>query len=40
VSYPAGTARGTALTLVAGLAGWALFAFVLHGWLIGVRPIG
>ncbi|HJV02702.1 MAG TPA: NnrU family protein [Burkholderiaceae bacterium] len=36
--YPAGTTGATVTTVVAGLAGWAVFAFVLHGWLIGVRP--
>lgn len=36
--YPAGTVRGDALAVVAGLAVWALFAWFLHGWLIGVRP--
>lgn len=36
--YPAGTAGGTAATLVAGAAAWAAFAFWLHGALIGVRP--
>ena len=25
-------------TAAAGVFGWALFAFMLHGWLIGVRP--
>jgi uncharacterized membrane protein len=38
--YPPGTARGTAIAVVAGVAGWALFAFWLHGLLIGVRPFG
>jgi uncharacterized membrane protein len=38
--YPAGTASGTAITVVAGLAAWAAFAFWLHGMLIGVRPFG
>jgi uncharacterized membrane protein len=36
--YPAGTASGTAITVVAGAAAWAVFAFWLHGMLIGVRP--
>lgn len=36
--YPAGTMGATVTTVVAGLAGWAVFAFLLHGWLIGVRP--
>lgn len=36
--YPAGTTGGTAVTVVAGAAVWALFAFWLHGLLIGVRP--
>jgi uncharacterized membrane protein len=39
VSYPAGTARGTLATLVVGAIAWAIFAFYLHGPLIGVRPI-
>ncbi|GAB3626276.1 hypothetical protein PTE30175_00121 [Pandoraea terrae] len=38
--YPAGTLARDAVVVVVGLAGWALFAFVLHGWLIGVRPFG
>ncbi|GAB3482090.1 NnrU family protein [Polaromonas eurypsychrophila] len=38
--YPAGTAAGTGITLVVGVAGWALFAFWAHGALIGIRPIG
>lgn len=36
--YLAGTTAATVTTVVAGLAGWAVFAFLLHGWLIGVRP--
>jgi uncharacterized membrane protein len=38
--YPAGTAGATAVTVVVGIAAWALFAFWLHGVLIGVRPFG
>jgi uncharacterized membrane protein len=38
--YPAGTAVGTAITLVVGLVAWAGFAFWAHGVLIGVRPLG
>ena len=38
--YPAGTAAGTGITVAVGVAGWALFAFWAHGYLIGVRPIG
>jgi len=38
--YPAGTAGATAATVAAGVAVWALFAFWLHGLLIGVRPFG
>lgn len=38
--YPAGTASMTALTVVIGVAAWAVFAFMLHGPLIGVRPFG
>jgi uncharacterized membrane protein len=37
-AYPAGSGAATALTIVAGLAGTVIFAFWLHGPLIGVRP--
>jgi uncharacterized membrane protein len=37
-SYPAGTARGTVGAIVVGTVLWAVFAFLLHGPLIGVRP--
>ncbi|MHA6206116.1 NnrU family protein [Dyella soli] len=40
VTYPAGTARGDLVTVVAGVASWAVFAWWLHGWLIGVNPMG
>jgi len=39
VTYPAGTPRGTIVTLVVGAIAWAIFAFYLHGPLIGVRPL-
>jgi uncharacterized membrane protein len=38
--YAAGTAAGTAMTLLAGVAAWAVFAFWAHALLIGVRPLG
>ena len=38
--YPAGSGGATAATLAAGIAAWALFAFWLHGLLIGVQPFG
>ncbi len=38
--YAPGSLRGDAIAVVAGLIGWAAFAFLLHGWLIGVRPFG
>jgi uncharacterized membrane protein len=37
-TYPAGTARGTLITIVVGTVAWAVFAFWLHGVLIGVQP--
>ena len=37
---PAGTAAGTALTVVIGAALWAGFAFWAHAAWIGVRPLG
>jgi uncharacterized membrane protein len=39
-SYPPGTRRGAVITVVVGAVAWAVFALVLHGWLIGVRPFG
>lgn len=38
--YPPGTAAGTAIAVAAGLVGWSVFALLLHGPLIGVRPMG
>jgi len=38
--YPAGTRGGTVATVAAGMLAWAVFAFWLHGPLIGVRPFG
>ena len=40
VQYPPGTVGATAVTVVVGVAAWLIFALVLHGWLIGVRPFG
>lgn len=40
LSYPAGTAKGDVTVVVAGVVAWAVFAFWLHGWLIGVKPMG
>ncbi len=36
--YPAGTAGKTIVTVFAGIAAWAVFAFWLHRVLIGVSP--
>jgi uncharacterized membrane protein len=33
------SASGTLITIVAGAVLWAVFAFYLHLWLIGVQPI-
>ncbi|WP_206956413.1 NnrU family protein [Trinickia acidisoli] len=38
VRYPDGTLAGDAKVVVIGLVAWAIFAFVLHRWLIGVSP--
>lgn len=38
--YPSGTARGTGITVILGVAAWVVVALWLHGLLIGVRPIG
>ena len=37
-TYAAGTARGTLLAILIGAVAWAVFAFWLHGVLIGVLP--
>ena len=37
--YPAGTLGGDAIVIVAGVAAWIVFAFWLHLWLIGVKPM-
>jgi len=38
--YPAGTAGGTTITVLVGVALWIVFAFWAHGFLFGVRPFG
>ena len=38
-TYAAGTLGRTVLTVVLGVLAWAVFAFKLHGWLIGIRPL-
>lgn len=38
VQYPAGTLSGDVKVVVIGLVAWAIFALVLHRWLIGVSP--
>lgn len=38
--YPPGRTAPTAVTALVGVGAWALFAFVLHGMLIGIRPLG
>jgi uncharacterized membrane protein len=40
VVYPPGNAVGTTITIAAGLVAWSIFALLLHGPLIGVRPLG
>ena len=35
-----GTVVGDVVVVVAGIGFWAVFAMVLHGWLIGVKPFG
>lgn len=38
VAYPAGTVGGDLVSVVIGVIAWAIFAFALHQWLIGVSP--
>lgn len=37
---PATTLSATLITVVVGVVGWLLFAFWLHGLLIGIKPFG
>lgn len=39
-TYPPANVAGDGIVIVSGLVVWALFAFLLHGWLFGVRPMG
>jgi uncharacterized membrane protein len=39
-TYPAGTARGTTITIVVALVLYVVFLFWAHAWLIGVSPLG
>jgi uncharacterized membrane protein len=39
-AYPPGEWSRDAVTVIIGVGARALFAFALHGWLIGVRPFG
>lgn len=38
VARPAGKASKDLVAIIAGAVLWGVFAFALHGWLIGVRP--
>jgi uncharacterized membrane protein len=38
--YPPGNAIGTSIAIAVGLMAWSVFALLLHGPLIGVRPLG
>jgi uncharacterized membrane protein len=38
--YPPGNAVGTTIAIAVGLVAWSVFAMLLHGPLIGVRPLG
>jgi uncharacterized membrane protein len=40
VAYPPGTLAGDAIAAFVGVIAWVIFAFFLHEWLIGVRPLG
>lgn len=39
-AYPPGRPMATVVAVVAGALAWAVFAMWLHGWWIGIRPIG
>ena len=37
--YAAGNSKATVSAVIAGVVAWAAFAFWLHGWWIGIRPL-
>ncbi len=39
-SYAASGFKADVIAIIGGMGAYLLFAFVLHGWLIGVRPFG
>lgn len=39
-TYPVGPVSSDVKAVVAGIVAWIVFAFWLHGWLIGVLPFG
>ncbi len=39
-TYAAGKVSRTLITVAVGVVAWVVFALWLHGWLIGVRPMG
>ena len=38
--YPVGNWRATGIAVALGVTGWAIFAYGLHGLLIGIKPFG
>jgi uncharacterized membrane protein len=40
LSPVATTLQATLITVVVGVVSWVVFAFWLHGWLIGIKPFG
>jgi len=40
IDYPKGALSSDLKAVAAGIVGWVIFAFFLHGWLIGVKPLG
>ncbi|MPW17778.1 NnrU family protein [Paraburkholderia sp. CNPSo 3157] len=40
IVYPNGSFSRDVIPVVVGVVAWVVFAFFLHGWLIGVKPMG
>lgn len=40
ITYPDGTLSRDVIPVVVGVVAWIVFAFFLHGWWIGVKPMG
>jgi uncharacterized membrane protein len=40
IVYPAGMLSRDVIPVVIGVVAWVVFAFFIHGWMTGVKPLG